>query len=214
MDGIPSHPSWNPRSPISPLSVSLCVCVCVCVSYLALIPPPKYRVDQKVSSGFPIWCMFGKNPNEHSGQSSISLDNPFLQSHSPSLPGEPLSHPTHMAISFSPPSTGEPEDHLRGLKQSHITIQASRGRKEPPSRSNVPAAEKTAQEHICITAMMILTLCQFMHSMHLSMPTWPFYSNSNRARENHSSDSYLSCLSFSCFSKTGEKWWPWRLCEI
>ena len=126
-------------------------------------------------------------------------------SHSPSLPGEPLSHPTHMAISFSPPSTGEPEDHLRGLKQSHITIQASRGRKEPPSRSNVPAAEKTAQEHICITAMMILTLCQFMHSMHLSMPTWPFYSNSNRARENHSSDSYLSCLSFSCFSKTGEK---------
>lgn len=136
-------------------------------------------------------------------------------SHSPSLPaGEPLSHPAHMAVSFSPPSTGEPGHHLRGLKQSHITIQASRGRKEPPSRSNVPAAEKTAQEHICIMAMMTLTLCQFMHSIHLSMPTWPFYSNSNRARENHSSDSYLSCLSFSCFSKTGEKWWPWRLCEI
>ena len=36
------------------LFLCVCVCMCVCVSYLALIPPPKYRVDQKVSSGFPI----------------------------------------------------------------------------------------------------------------------------------------------------------------
>lgn len=120
-------------------------------------------------------------------------------------PGRGMSeHPVHMAASFSPPSTGEPEDPLRQLKRTPITIQASRERKAPlPVEANDPVP---GPEHILITEVITMIRSNSCHREYPSVSSaWSLYSASNRARENHSSNSHLSCPSFSCFSKTGRK---------
>ena len=69
-------------------------------------------------------------------------------SQTPSLPaGEPLNHPTHMAISFSPLSTREPADHLRGLKQSRNNTGIKRKKRGPQQKQRSCSRKDCARTH-------------------------------------------------------------------
>ena len=104
--------------------------------------------------------------------------------------------------------------HLRQLKQSHTTIWHQEEEKSPAVEAKCLLQERLCKNTSQSWQWSVWYCANSHHSTYPSVSAWSFYSASHRARENHSSNSYLSCPSFSCFSKTGEKWWPWSLCEV
>lgn len=94
-----------------------------------------------------------------------------------------------------PPETAETD--------SHNNTGIERTQSSSPVEANDPVP---GPEHILITEVITMIRSNSCHREYPSVSSaWSLYSASNRARENHSSNSHLSCPSFSCLSKMRRK---------